>query len=178
MCHHVPVHHSPICHTHSSNYRCQTPDFIRPFYPTQQLQWSQYYILDNPPKRPYFSPCSSLRIGSPLSPWFDLPRIHCPIGAPLQPRIQGFVGNPTIFHSNLFPLAHHPLLISSPPPHLLPPSLLLPILSPKPTVHASMPTFQPVTLNSATSKSQSLSSVSLVSHFHSILVRLFSSLLR
>lgn len=173
----MPVHHSPICPSHSPSCRRQAPSLARRPYRTSQFKWSQYCILNNPPKRPCLSPRSLFRTDLPLSPWFDLPPIHCPTGVLLQPHMQGFAGNPTTPQSSLSPLAHRHLLISSHLPHLLPPSCLLPLLSPSPTVY-DIPIFHHANPNSATSKSQSLPSVSSVSRFYSILVRLFRSLPR
>ncbi|KAG6378146.1 hypothetical protein JVT61DRAFT_13834 [Boletus reticuloceps] len=72
---------------------------------------------------------------------------------------------------SLSPLAHRHLPISSPQPHPLLPSLRLPVLSPKPTVHA-IRLIHPASTNSAIYKSQNLPSVSSVSCSHPILVYL------
>lgn len=68
----------------------------------------------------------------------------------------------------LSPPVHRHLPILSPLPHQLLPSHHLPVLSPSPTTH-NMPTIHPATTNSAISKSQSLPSVSSVSHLLSLL---------
>ena len=77
-----------------------------------------------------------------------------------------------MLHSNLSPLVHRHLPILSLQPHQPLPSHHLPVLSPNPTVHG-MPFIHPASPNSAIFKSQSLPSLSSVSHSHFILLVLF-----